>query len=67
MVESYPHQSTSDDDAPLWGALAIGQAIGRSERQTFHALERGFLPATKVGKSWVTTKRRLLDRILGAA
>ena len=65
MVESNPHQSTSDDDAPLWGALAIGQAIGRSERQVFHALENGLLPATKIGKAWVTTRRRLLDCING--
>jgi hypothetical protein len=51
----------------LWGAVEIGQAIGRSRRQTFHMLERGLLPARKVGGSWAASRRRLLEHLTGAA
>jgi hypothetical protein len=50
-------------DTPVWGAAAIGRVIGRSERQTFHLLERGHLDASKVGGLWVSTPRRLLNGI----
>jgi hypothetical protein len=46
-------------DTPIWGAEAIGAAIGRSGRQTVYMLEAGHLPASKAGRLWVTTKRRL--------
>ena len=36
----------------IWGAKAIGQALGLNERQAFHRLEAGQIPgARKVGKS----------------
>jgi hypothetical protein len=52
-------------DAPLWGARAIAQEIGRSERQTFYLLETRQLPARKVGASWVATRRRLREFLAG--
>jgi len=52
-------------DRPIWGAKNIGAVINRTERQTFHALEKGLLPAEKIGKTWVSTPRRLLSRIVG--
>jgi hypothetical protein len=55
-----------DLDRPLWGAAAIGEEIDKTESQTFHLLEAGHLPATKVGRQWVSTKRRLRQRIAGA-
>jgi hypothetical protein len=55
----------ADLDRPLWGASAIAQVIGRTERQVFHLLENGHLPAEKIGKIWVSTPRRLLARIVG--
>ena len=57
-------QST-DLDTPVWGAAAIARVINRTERQAFHLLERGHLPADKVGKLWVSTPRKLLARVLG--
>jgi hypothetical protein len=63
-------QSKSSDDnldAPIWGAAAIGQIIGRSKRQTFHLLERKLIDADKIGATWVSTPRRLLTRIRGIA
>lgn len=56
-----------DLDTPVWGAAAIARVINRSERATFHALEKRLLPAEKVGKIWVSTPRKLLSRILGQA
>ena len=44
----------------VWGAEAIGRVIGKTERATFHLLERGLLPAKKIGKSWVSSRRKLL-------
>jgi len=59
----------SDDtnlDHPLWGAEAIGREAGLVDangnvnlRSVFYALEKGHLPATKVGKKWCSTPRRL--------
>jgi hypothetical protein len=54
---------TIDLDRPAWGAKAIGRVINRTERQAFHLLEKGLLPATKVGQCWVSTPRKLLDHL----
>jgi len=61
-------------DRPLWGAQAIGREAGLLNadgsvnfRATFYALEHGNLPATKVGKKWVTTLRRLRSVFAGEA
>jgi hypothetical protein len=40
----------NSDDPIIWGAEAIGREVGLDERAAFYALERGFLPANKVGK-----------------
>ncbi|MBX5008157.1 DNA-binding protein [Rhizobium lentis] len=44
----------------VWGAEAIGELIGRSSRITFHMLERGELPAKKVGGRWVVERSKLI-------
>ena len=44
----------------LWGAEAIGAVIGRSARATFHLLEKGELPAKKIGGRWVIERGKLL-------
>ena len=56
---------THDLATPIWGAREIGAVINRPERKTFYMLENGLLPATKVGKAWVTTKRRLQSLVTG--
>ena len=63
-----------DLDKPLWGAEAIGRQAGLLNddgsvnfRATFYALERGNLPAIKIGKRWVTTLRRLRRAFAGEA
>jgi hypothetical protein len=54
-----------DDDQPLWGAAAIGKPLGLDERQARHLLEKGVLPAQKIGGKWVSTRRRLRERVVG--
>jgi hypothetical protein len=49
----------------VWGAIAIARVIGRSERSTFHMLERKLLPAKRVGGRWVASRRKLLDALTG--
>ena len=51
-----------NQDAPdvVWGCAAIAAVIGRSERSTFHLLEKRLLPAKRVGGRWCASRRRLL-------
>jgi hypothetical protein len=42
-------------DMPVYGA----EAIGKPKRQTFYALENGYIDADKFGRMWRSTPRRL--------
>jgi hypothetical protein len=57
----------SDQGPPdiVWGTNAIAAVIGRNQRQTFWMLEKGHLPARKVGGKWVASRKKLLE-VLGA-
>lgn len=50
----------------LWGADEIAAVIHRSRRQTFAMLEKGQLPAKKVGGRWVAKRSELLAFLSGA-
>jgi hypothetical protein len=61
-----------DLDMPRWGAEAIGRDAGLVNddgtvnlRAVYYALEQGHLPATKVGKRWVSTRRRIYSVFAG--
>jgi hypothetical protein len=61
-------------DQPLYGAEAIGRAAhfvddrGRVEmNRTYRALEQGYLDASKLGKVWVSTLRRIRAAYVGGA
>jgi hypothetical protein len=54
-----------DLDRPIWGVEAIAVAANLTPRQAYHALERGYLPASKAGRKWVTTLRRLRSLFAG--
>jgi hypothetical protein len=62
-----------DLDRPIWGAEAIGREAGVFKggevdvRKSYHLLEAGFLPATKAGHQWTSTKRRLRRFFAGEA
>lgn len=44
----------------IWGGEEIAKAIGRPRRITFHLLEKGELPAKKVGGRWVAERGKLI-------
>jgi hypothetical protein len=54
--EARPSESSLDI---LWGAEEIAAFIKRPVRPTFHLLEKGQLPARKVGKQWVASRSQL--------
>ncbi len=59
---------TSDTQIDLiWEVSEIAKLIGRSERQTFHMLNKGELPAKKVGGRWVAERNKLLAFFLETA
>ena len=45
----------------VWGVGAIAKLIGRTERQTFHLVQSGQLPAKKVGNRWVAERGKLRE------
>lgn len=49
----------------VWGAEAIAKFLGRTRRSTFHLLEKGELPARKVGGRWVASRGELMTAIVG--
>ena len=44
----------------IWGAEAIAAVIGLDKQATYYLLQRGRLPARKVGDKWVAEEGRLL-------
>ena len=58
-------QTKEDLDRPIWGVKAIAIAANLTTRQTYHALEKGYLPASKAGRKWVTTPRRIRSVFTG--
>lgn len=51
----------------VWGAKAIGAEIGKNERETWYLLERGQLPATKIGGRYVAHRAKLHAAMRGEA
>jgi hypothetical protein len=63
-----------DLDRLIWGARSIAAEAGLKDtrgrprtRAAYHLLETKKLPATKVGKVWVSTPRRLRSVANGGA
>lgn len=59
MNDELKPPATAGDLEILWGAAAIAREIDRSERQTYHMLEAGELPARKIANRWCCTRRAL--------
>jgi hypothetical protein len=56
-----------DLDRPVRGAKAIAEVLNLRDkngepdaRKAFHALERGYVDGSKMGRQWWSTPRRLL-------
>ena len=59
-----PEENLADD--LMGGVPAIAAFLGLSERQTYHLLEKGKLPAFKIGdRKWQARKSTLLRHIEG--
>jgi hypothetical protein len=43
----------------IWGVAAIAAELGLSERQAYHQLETGRLPARKQSGKWVASRSGL--------
>jgi hypothetical protein len=65
MAQHKKNPEPIDLDRLAWGAGEISAVIGRSPRQTFYMLERGLLPARKVGRLWSASPRKLLAYLAG--
>jgi len=51
----------------IWEVAEIAKLIGRTERQTFHMLQSGQLPAKKVGGRWVAERGTIIRFFMGNA
>jgi hypothetical protein len=51
----------------LWGAEAIARELGVTNRQAFHMLEQGHIPARKVGGRWCSDQDKLHAHFRGDA
>jgi hypothetical protein len=60
-----PQQKAEDLDKPIWGVEAIAAAANLTPRQTYHALENGYLPGSRAGRKRFATRRRLLALFSG--
>ena len=49
----------ADELQVLWGAKAIGEAIGAPPRRAFYLLEKSLIPGRKVGSTWTSTRGQL--------
>jgi len=58
-------RASGDLDVPIWGVKAIAAASNLTLRQAYHALEKGYLPASKAGRKWFSTPRRLQTLFAG--
>jgi hypothetical protein len=57
----------TDHIEAIWGAIEIGKVINAGPRRTFYLLEKGLLPARKIGGVWQSTRGELRDLLLGIA
>jgi hypothetical protein len=60
-----PLMDMEPQEKPLWGAKAIGDELGLPERKAFYLLEKGLLPARKIGRIWVSTRKELRALVEG--
>jgi hypothetical protein len=49
----------SDSLGLIWGAENIGAYVNTKPREAFYMLQKGLLPAWKVGRLWVSSKAAL--------
>jgi len=53
MTDQNQATKIHDHDRPIWGASAIAREAGLPDRAAaYHLLERGLLPARRIGRRW---------------
>jgi hypothetical protein len=62
VIDTHPGNADSSDI--VWGGADIAREINRNLRQTYHLLENHLLPARKMGRSWVSSKKALRAAVL---
>ena len=53
------------DDRPIWGAARIATEIGLDRGAAYHLLNKGLLPARRIGRRWVSTRGQLRQALTG--
>ena len=61
---NFNHSASLADDL-IWEASQIAQVINRTKRQTVYLLEKGQIPARKIGGRWVASRSRLQAHLVG--
>ena len=59
--------SDTPQDRILSGVPAIAAAMDRSPRRLYRLLENRAIPATKIGGTWTTTERTLIEHVASKA
>jgi hypothetical protein len=68
MAANSTEQKPQDhNDDIVWGAREIGKVINRTERQTYHLLEKKRLPARYDDGMYSASRKRLLAYVSGEA
>jgi predicted DNA-binding transcriptional regulator AlpA len=50
----------------LWGVRAIAEYVNRTERQAYHLVATGALPARKIGPRLIVARRSEIDRVISS-
>jgi len=61
------NETKKKNSGACWGAKAIGEALGKSPRATYHMLENGLLNdvCQKIGNQWVGDWKRIRRLVFG--
>ena len=52
-------------DVPIWGASEIAREIGLDGIAAYHLLNKGLLPAIKIGRKWVSSRGSVACALVG--
>ncbi|MGC2410862.1 MAG: DNA-binding protein [Methyloceanibacter sp.] len=64
MVKSNKASILDAEHDLIWTGSEIAKVLNLTERQCWYLLERGALPARKIGGKWVASRRALLRAVL---
>jgi len=59
--------TTARDDDLLWGAKAFAEELNIPLRKAFYLLKAGRIPARKLGREWVGSRRHVRTAVVGEA